>query len=143
MRRPPKRPRTFQRRVDSDRNSVERGCIAAKQGGVVAGEGALHNRIEIGVAAAKEDVFTDSTFDRRLDSLGPKGKRIQIERKGAFTLQCRFEGLLLLRRQIRQQGGNEPGADRFNGTAKLIMKIIDSEDDSLTPESLLAAAFPC
>lgn len=101
----------------------------------------MDDGVEICVAATKEKILPDATFDGRFDALRTIGLGVDGEHIGEVCLQRRFESALLSGCEIGQELGNQVEADGFNLLAELIVKVAGTEENVIAEEGLFRAAF--
>ncbi len=132
-----------QRRNSADGNSVVSGRVAARQRFIVAVEGALHDAVEVSVAAAQKDAASNAAFYGALNALRAKG--LSIDGKsvvvGVVKTECSDQLLLFGRGETRNYVGQQPSADVFNLLAELVMKVAGAEDQPVAKKILLHAAL--
>ena len=95
MRRAAKGTSTLKRRIRPDGNTVGKGWNWPQQSLVVVGKGTLHHRIQIGVAAAKEEALADAALDCGLNALRAKGLGVQSQLVSIVGLKDALQTLLL------------------------------------------------
>ena len=105
----------------------------------IGGKGALHHRVQIGIASAQKQCPEDAVLHFAFYAQGAECLRVQIE--GAGAAYKALQRLLLTGTQLRQQRRHFGGGDRLNLPAVLVMEIADAQQAALTQKALRDAAL--
>src|ERR1035438_915789 len=102
MWRPAEGTRAFKRRVGSNGNAVGESWNGSQQSLIVVGKGALHHRIQIGVATTQEEIASYAALDSSLNALCAKCLGVHSQLIGIVGLQKVLQFLLLRGGEIGQ-----------------------------------------